>query len=495
MKVGQAADSIGQIEVGKGLQQAIQPDGSIDRNVLAQVLKGSVAGSMQAPKALSALESLRNAGYSADAQGLQNFHTRMGLIGAATAHIIDDPSREGLMRGLGYLANPINGADKVGLGIPQIAEAAKQFYGKDGKPLPPAQLQQIAKQMSTQALASQEALRMHLPGSENVDNGQRITTMPTGSPMNPAIGRKVQKEIPPEATQPGENNQPTFRGTQPSSTGADYTMPGKGGVGDVIGYGSGGPTSGGRPVKLAQPGDGTAYGVPRGGAAGNAPGVSEAQQGAAAESTRQANALTAAMTEAPQTKSILNAMEEDLGKFASGPGADYTRIGKSFAIRNLPIPDSLKKEGGYLDPASIASQEQFNKFSTMFAQQQFKAMGGTGSDGMLNSASHTTPNEYLSSLGNKGIIQFSKGLQDAVQAKDKAWAKWQASGRGGPETFTSFSRDFNQNFDPRVFQFKYMSPDERQKTFSKMPEAERKQFAKDATRARLEGWVDYGAAK
>ena len=161
-------------------------------------------------------------------------------------------------------------------------------------------------------------------------------------------------------------------------------------------------------------------------------------------------------------------------------------------MRNLPVPESWKKEGGLLDPSSIASQEQFNKFSNLVAQSQFKALGGTGTDSKLNSASSTSPNEYLSSQGNKGIIQFLKGMQDAVQAKDKAWADWQAAGKGGPETFAAFSRDFNKNFDPRVFQFKYMTPEERQKVFSKMPEAERKQFSKDATRARLEGWVDFG---
>lgn len=399
------------------------------------------------------------------------------------------------MRGLGFLANPINGADKVGLGIPQIAAAAKQFYDEKGNPLPPEKLKNIAKQLNTQALSSQDALKMHLPGAENVDTGQRIVTAPTGSPMNPAIGRSVQKEIPPEAVQPGAGNQPTFRGTQPPSTGADVVMPGQKVGGQppditkrITGYE-------GQPTPAFADRFNAAYGTPRGGAAGATPGVVEAQKGAAEEGTRQANNLTAAMTEAPQTKSILNAMEEDLNKFKSGPGANYEQFGKSFALRNLPIPDSMKKEGGYFDPSSIASQEQFNKFSNLVAQSQFKALGGTGTDSKLNSASSTSPNEYLSKQGNKGIIQFLKGMQDAVQAKDKAWADWQSNGRGGPESFTAFSRDFNKNFDPRVFQFKYMAPDDRQKVFKGMPEAERKQFQKDATRARLEGWVDYGSPK
>ncbi len=200
LKVGQAADTLGQIEVGKGMQQAIQPDGSVDRNALAQILKGTVAGSMAAPKALSAIEHLRNAGHQADATGLQNFSTRMGLIASATAHIIDDPSKEGVMRGLSFLANPNNGGAKVGLGIPQLVDAQKQFYDAKGNLKPPGELVKIAKQINTQALASQEALRQHLPQVENVDTGQRIVTAPKGSPMNPATGRTIQREIQPEAT-------------------------------------------------------------------------------------------------------------------------------------------------------------------------------------------------------------------------------------------------------------------------------------------------------
>src|ERR1700678_2244620 len=78
LKVGQTADVLGNMEVGKGIQAAIQPDGTIDRNVLAQVLKGSVAGSMQAPKALDALEKLRQAGYAADKEGIEALRSQLG---------------------------------------------------------------------------------------------------------------------------------------------------------------------------------------------------------------------------------------------------------------------------------------------------------------------------------------------------------------------------------------------------------------------------------
>lgn len=474
LKVGQVADTLGGIEVGKGMQAAIQPDGSVDRNALAQILKQTVAGSMAAPKALTAIEHLRNAGHQADAAGLQNFNTRMGLIASATAHIIDDPSKEGVMRGLSFLANPNNGASKVGLGIPQLVDAQKQFYDAKGNLKPPGELVKIAKQINTQALQSQEALRLHLPQAENVDTGQRIVTAGKGSPANPAIGRTIQKEVEPGATQPGANNQPTFRGTQPPSTGADVQM----------------PTSGGKPVKLAQPGDGTTYGVPRGGSASPPPGFQTATEGEAQNSARMAAELQTANNEAPATKAIIGNLEKEAKNFTSGPLADYKRIGKSFAIANLPIPSSLKKEGAMFDPSSVADQESFNKNIYNLVQSQFKALGGTGTDAKLDSASHTSPSELMSQVGVKNILSLLKGNQDAIEAKTKAWNAWKKT--NGPQSYPEFAQDFNSKFDPRVFQFKYMDKPQRQEYFNKIdnPE-ERAELKRRVEYAHDAGWVKY----
>lgn len=478
LKVGQTADVLGNIEVGKGMQAAIQPDGSVDRNALAQILKGTVAGSMAAPKALTAVEHLRNAGHQADAAGLQNFSTRMGLIASATAHIIDDPSKDGVMRGLSFLANPNNGAAKVGLGIPQLVDAQKQFYDAKGNLKPPGELVKIAKQLNTQALQSQEALRMHLPGSENVDTGQGLERVSTGSSMAPAVGRFTQKEIGPDATQPGVDNQPTYRGTQPR-TPTSYA-PGTPGV----------PTSGGQPVKLAQPGDGTAYGVPRGGSASPPPGFQTATEGEAQNSARMAAELQTANNEAPATKAIIGNLEKEAKNFTSGPLADYKRIGKSFAIANLPIPSSLKKEGAMFDPSSVADQESFNKNIFNLVQSQFKALGGTGTDAKLDSASHTSPSELMSQVGVKNILSLLKGNQDAIQAKTKAWNEWRKV--NGPQSYPQFAEDFNSKFDPRVFQFKYMDKPQRQEYFNKIDNPEERQELKRRVEyAHDAGWVKY----
>jgi hypothetical protein len=460
---------LGQGELAKGLQQAIQPDGSIDRSALAQVLQRTPAGALQAPEALSAVERLRQAGYAADAQGLQNFNTRLEHIGKAASYIIENPTKDGVMKGFGYLANPNNGAAKVGLGIPQIAAAQKEYYDAKGNLLPPDQVRSIAQRQATQAQTSQEALRIHLPGAENVDTGQRTVTAGTGTPMNPAIGRTVQHEIPPGTVQPGRNNQPEFRGTQPPSTGSDVQYPNVQQpdiTKRIVGY-PGQATSEGKPVKLAQPGDGTTYGVPRGGAVEPPPGYSAATEVTARKSAELAGDLQTANNEAPATKAIIGNLEKESKNFTQGPLADYKRIAKSFAIANLPIPQSLKEKGAAFDPESVADQESFNKNIYNLVQSQFKALGGTGTDSKLESASHTSPSELMSAVGTKNILSLLKGNQDAIQAKTKAWNDWQKAGNG-PQTYPQFAESFNANFDPRVFQFKYMTPAERQDYYNKI---------------------------
>lgn len=467
LKVGQTADVLGNLAIGQGVQQAIQPDGTIDRNALAQVLKGSVAGSMKAIPTLNAVEQLRQAGYSADTQGLQNFNTRMEHIGKAASSIIEDPSKEGVMRGFGYLLNPNNGAAKVGLGIPEIQAAQKEFYDAKGNLLPPAQIKAAAQRIATQAQSSQEALRMHLPQTEVQDTGQRNVTVNRGTPMNPIVGTTVQHEIPPTAVQPGPNNQPTLRGTQPPSTGADVQYPGQPDITKrIVGY-QGQPTAAGKPVQLAQPGDGTSYGTPRGGAAEPPPGFSTATEATARNSAQIASDIQTMANEAPQTKAIIGNLEKEAKNFTSGPLADYKRIGKSFALSNLPIPESLKKPGAMFDPESVADQESFNKNVYNLVQSQFRALGGTGTDSKLESASHTSPSEFMSQVGVKNILSLLKGNEDAKLAKAKAWNAWLKAGNG-PQTAPDFIQQWNQNFDPRVYQFKYMTPAQRNDYYQKI---------------------------
>lgn len=442
LKVGQVADTLGGIEVGKGMQAAIQPDGSVDRNALAQILKQTVAGSMAAPKALTAVEHLRNAGHQADAAGLQNFSTRMSLIASATAHIIDDPSKEGVMRGLSFLANPNNGASKVGLGIPQLVDAQKQFYDAKGNLKPPGELVKIAKQLNTQALQSQEALRMHLPGSENVDTGQGLERVSTGSAMAPAVGRFTQKEIGPDATQPGADNQPTYRGTQPR-TPTSYA-PGTPGA----------PTSGGQPVKLAQPGDGTAYGVPRGGPAAAAPGAAEAQREVGAISGKNLAADLDASKNYQRTvyplEKAIPALEK-LGTTGTGPGTSEINNVKSFLL-SMGVPG--------VNVEKIKNYDEANKYLVDFVNQT----GNSGTNDKLAAAFSGNPSTKISNAAAQDVAKAALALQKMQRAQ---LSMFQKSGLPDDQ-YSKFTSSNALKLDPRAFGIDYMKPEQVKKMLESM---------------------------
>lgn len=214
---------------------------------------------------------------------------------------------------------------------------------------------------------------------------------------------------------------------------------------------------------------------------GNAPGYNEAATGIATGSAGAANTLTAAADTSPTRKSMLGNLEGDLKQFTTGPGADWQNVSKAWVNRNIPLPPGMQ-----FDPKSIASQETFNKQAEQLAQQQFAAIGGTGTDAKFGSAFKANPSDALSQLGNKGIIRLLKGNEDAIQAKNAAWQDWLAKGNS-PATYPAFARQFNQNFDPRVYQSQYMSKDDFHKMTSAMSAQEFADFKAKLDAARSAG--------
>lgn len=220
--------------------------------------------------------------------------------------------------------------------------------------------------------------------------------------------------------------------------------------------------------------------------AGPALGAEAAANVTGTEAAKQGIALQTAADAVPNTKALLGNLEADLENFASGPGADWSKVAKAWVNRQSPL-------GDVFDPKKIASQEEFGKQSFQLAQQQFQALGGTGTDSKLESTMHTSPSDFLSNLGNKGIIALLKGNADAISAKNDAWQAWQTGGPGqpghGPETYGQFSTQFNKTFDPRIFQAQYLSPEDRQNMLKGMTENEKKAFASNLRIAVDNGWV------
>jgi hypothetical protein len=203
---------------------------------------------------------------------------------------------------------------------------------------------------------------------------------------------------------------------------------------------------------------------------------------AGASSAAQGVDLGKAADSSPIRKGMLGNLETDLQNFTSGPSADWQKVAKAWANRNI-LPSGMQ-----FNPESIASQEAFTKQAEQLAQQQFQAIGGTGTDAKFGSAFKSNPNDELSKMGNTGIIQLLKGNEDAIQAKNQAWQQWQASGKG-PETYPQFAAQFNQTFDPRAFQSQYMNKQDFTKMLKTMGPGEQAQFVGKLKAAQANGYI------
>lgn len=535
LQIGQAADAMGNIAAGQATQQAINPQtGEIDRNMLAGLLKQTVAGSMKAIPTLNAVEQLRNAGHIADVSGLENFQKRMAI----THHLFsglaskDAPTGDDALEIATRALDPALNGKKYGITVPVVMNALKGLKDKDGKWLPPEQMKAKALEIQSQAAATGEILHQHSPQVRVIQNGQTIDFQPAGTTAAPRTGIGYPVQLPPTTpvatpggqqylgTQPvappvststSPNRPATFDqrydGAQPGGRPAPAMppMPGPLGAPPVAapvaapvarrpmsagaappGAEPTGSPSAPRPV-VSQP---FVPGAPTGPMAGFRPGYVAAAEGIAGASAGSANALTQAADAVPNIKTALSNLREDMKNFTAGGGADWTRIAKNWTGRNVPLPESWTAAGAVFDPKSVASQEQFNKQATMVAQQLFASIGGTGTDAKFSSAFATSPNETLSQLGNKGIINLLDGLNDAVIAKNKAWNAYKKV--NGPDTYADFTQGFNEQFDPRVFQFKYLTPKERTEYILNIEnEEDANQFKRNLAHAYKEKWVSF----
>jgi len=472
-KVGPAANVLGDLAQGRAMQQALDPaTGQVDQNKLLGLLKQSPVGANRAVPAMDALAKLKAAGFAADQAGLETFQKRMAL----TSHLFSglasksNPSMNDVYDIASHALDPALEGSKYGITLPVVMNAIKQFRGLDAPGI-----KKKALEIQTQAATTSEILQQHSPAGQWVDQGGQLVYVPGGTAANPAFGTAVPKNLPPTtsiATPKGTQ----LLGQQPATAG-----------GGVVG-------PDGKPIVSQRGAPAASMPItPAGPMTSQPPGFDPAAAAVGANSAAQGVALTAANDSSPQRKAILGNLEDLVGKFEPGVGAGWELVAKNFANRNLPVPKSWQEKGGVLDLKSVASQEEFNKLAVQLAQQQFATIGGTGTDAKFSSAFETSPNDALSKLGNKTIIQLLKGNEDAIQAKNKAWQKWQKD--HGPQTYGEFSTQFNEKFDPRAFQFKYVPPKERQAYVDGMADEDKISFLTNLTHARKEGWVNFEQPK
>lgn len=169
-------------------------------------------------------------------------------------------------------------------------------------------------------------------------------------------------------------------------------------------------------------------------------------------------------------------------QIASGPKAGSLKTIGQIATQFGLAPPSAKND--------TAAMEEAGKLAYQIAQRQFQQLGGTGTDSKLDSAMHTSPSEFLTREGNRRIIPLLQGNNDALKAQAEAYQTWKAS--HGPQEFSKFVTQWNQHYDPRVFQAAYMAPAEVAALKKGMGKDERQNFDAFSAFAKSKGWLGGG---
>ncbi len=191
-----------------------------------------------------------------------------------------------------------------------------------------------------------------------------------------------------------------------------------------------------------------------------------------------------------QTTAMLQTLDE-LGRATdiSGPTADIEKRLKQLWQRAF---------GNENSPAAkdVASAEGLTKITNMITSQMATASHPT--DAFLHNAYGANPQLDMSKLGRAGMTHYLQGINDAEARVASEWQDWITAHPGQEGRHLSWlsgkepgsTMDIKQ-FDPRVFQYARMSPDERVEFRKQMTDAQRKTLNQHAEDYQKRGWVDF----
>lgn len=228
------------------------------------------------------------------------------------------------------------------------------------------------------------------------------------------------------------------------------------------------PTEAAAPTEAAKPGVTT--GVPPAKAAALPIGGAAAAQAAAR--------LADLGAQTAERKGILNNMLADASEFTSGPASEELKT--AIAAINEVFGTKFNVE-------RVAAQERFDKLANQIALAQAGALNIT--DARTETAMGANPNSRLSNLGIEGVIAMLKGTEDAIAAKDEAFQDAIDDGEIEPEEYFRFSRKWNENYDPRVFQSVYLTQEQKLKMLRGLSKAELAEFKRKYNFAVENGWI------
>lgn len=480
-ELGGAANTLGQIEVGKGLQQAIQPDGTVDRNILAQHLKGSVAGSMKAQEALHANEGLRSAGYQADAAGLDTMGKQLGFVGSIISPLAEEAQRNGGRLSKEKFKSGVERfmklAPQYGLSNP-VVEGMKLLTEVDRMPDDKAVGSHVLS-MRTQLMNNQAAFEATRMRTQPFNTGAQSGETPAGSLANPAP-QTIRSQRPPGSQYTVDDpNDPNFGQQRVTDEGAagppTITPTGRAPVRQAL--------DGARVLSVGQPTNaatGQPIQRPAGFAVPTAPAAAAAAPASAAvglpigegivpaeSADTYSKALKEAGTYAERVNPIREAIKtiDKMPKGSTGPGTEgINKIKAALQVAGIPIPGE-------------ETMNDFGKLHKYLAQNASAvAPPGTNVPGVLQSLASnpntSQPKEVLADL-SKTVFALMRMKQAAtLEFQDAVKNKELFNGRPiRPRDFNEWAAQWSTRQDPRAYKADMMDKKERDKIRAIDPES------------------------
>lgn len=481
--------------IGQAMQAATDPaTGQINYQRFGELISGNPLAGFLAPQALAQASQLEQS--RLQVQGIQ---AQLGMARLNNLRL----SVQGL------LANPNPTRDEVVREITNLLalpEGQRPFSAEVAAaqlatlPSDPAGIRRWLLQRMASTEQGVQQMSRFLPQPAFVNNGPTQTGYDT-NPLSPTYGQRSGPSVvnapgPSElnALTPGvgPNGQPFAAprvNVAPMVDGAQQPVNPQQGQSP---FGSGRyptpQTPGAAAPGAAAPGGRAALppGVPQGAfATGLPPGAPQAMEIEGAGAAQSSVALARQADRIPEMRASLQNMDNLIQQFNPGPMSGWTQTttnGWNQILQGFGLP---VLQAGL---SNAAAQEEFTKQAYQIAQIQFQMLGGTGTNDQLASALTTSPNALLSRDGNRGIIALLRGNMDALEVKNKAWQEWQRQGNG-PETYFQFEAQFNRNFNPRVFQQQYVTPEQRAVMFRNMSAADQDRYRRDWLYAVANGWI------
>lgn len=200
-------------------------------------------------------------------------------------------------------------------------------------------------------------------------------------------------------------------------------------------------------------------------------------QGQAHDAADRHDAVVAAAAESPMRINVLdNIIKLSQSGVGTGPGAEFQNNIKGY-LANTPGLGKLFTG----TQTNVGNFQELQKFMYQNALRNWQAAGGTGTDSQLESAAKANPNDHLFPQALQTIAKWGKASELAVQGKANAQDAFLAQNGQTPTNQIKFESTWRNAFDPKVFQYSQMTPQEKQ-TFAqqdlKTPQAAKAFIAK-----------------